>query len=121
MSIRNMDSYMRNLWDWGMLRGCFGSSKAAVSDIDGIIERRGRFLVIEAKSEGKAVPMGQSIMFSALAKIDQFTVVVVWGKPGHVVKMQEWPAAAVAADNAGFRKLVSNWYRRANSKSGFTS
>ena len=114
MSIRNMDSYIKNLWDWKVLNGCFGDSKTAVSDIDGIIERHGQFLVIEAKSAGKDIPMGQSILLSALAKLDAFKVLIVWGEPGHVVAMSLWPGAMFNATNETFRATVAAWYKKAN-------
>jgi len=114
MSIRNMDSYIKNLWDWKVLNGCFGDSKTAVSDIDGIIERHGQFLVIEAKSAGKDIPMGQSILLSALAKLDAFKVLIVWGEPGHVVAMARWPGSMFDATNETFRSEVAAWYKKAD-------
>ena len=114
MTIRNKDVYMHNLWDWGILSGCFGDKNVAVSDIDGIMERNGQFLVIEAKSIEKEIPMGQSIMFSAMAAMPQFTVLIVWGEPGHVVRMQRWGVPSYEATNEDFRTAVRDWFTKAN-------
>ena len=111
MTIRNMDTYIKNLWDFGFIEREL-PGKCAVSDLDGVIERNGQFLVIETKSPGAKVPMGQAIMFSALQKLDSFTVVVIYGKPEHVEKMRVWPEQSKMAGNVEFLKFVSEWWNR---------
>ncbi len=81
MTIQYPDTYLANLWDWACLAGTM-PGKMTASDIDGIIERRGKFLVIETKSPGVPVPTGQRILLDALADNGAFTVIVVHGQPG---------------------------------------
>ena len=47
------------------------------SDIDGIIERKGQFLVVETKHESEQLGRGQAIMLAELSKLPNFNVFVV--------------------------------------------
>ena len=56
--------------------------KIGMSDVDGIVEINGRFLIVEWKSFSGDIPMGQRIMFERLTQIDKaITVLVVVGDP----------------------------------------
>jgi len=114
MTIRNEAAYMRNLWNWQCLDGCMGERKQCVSDVDGIVERNGQFLVIETKSTGVEVPMGQSIMFSSFTRLPEFRVLIVWGKPGHVTHMQRWGGSKREATNEDMKDAVKEWWKRVN-------
>jgi len=114
MTIRNKKNYMAQLWDWGFLDDCFGGTQIKVSDLDGIVERNGHFLVIEAKGPGAPVPQGQSIMFSQMAANPALTVLVVWGEPNKPDHAQVWGRERVKADEAKIKRLVSRWYQYAN-------
>lgn len=60
---------------------CF-PGRIAMSDVDGIVEIGGYFLLIEWKSAGGAVTGGQRIMFEQLTALSpRITVVVVSGEP----------------------------------------
>lgn len=61
--------------------GCF-PGRIAMSDVDGIVEIGGHFLMLEWKSAGGAVTGGQRIMFEQLTALSpKITVVVVSGEP----------------------------------------
>lgn len=117
MTINNKDAYFASLWDWGFLNGCFGTTKIKPSDMDGYVERNGRFIWIETKLPGVEIPEGQRITFSNLVKRGD-TVLVVWGKPNetekillmtpHIEKEYE------DADNDLFRDIVGKWFSWAN-------
>ena len=66
MTIKNLEAFVENLWDWGFLDECFPGTRIRVTDIDGLVERNGHFLLIEAKSPGKDIPTGQRILFDRL-------------------------------------------------------
>jgi len=110
MTIRNARTFMDNLWDWEILDGCFGKTTMGVSDLDGIIERHGQFLVLETKSTGKSIPIGQVRIFEAMARMKNFTVLVVWGDPGYPNRMQEWPHKPHEADRSTLQQAVRDWY-----------
>ena len=111
MTIRSLDRFTDALWDWSCLDGCFGSSRISPTDIDGIVEVGGRFLLLEAKGAKARVTRGQARMFDALMRTGVFTIFVIYGYPGVPIRAQRWPAAAVSADLAAVRKAVSAWYR----------
>lgn len=144
MTIRNVGAYLKSLWDWGLLNGCFGSTRIKPTDIDGMVERNGQFLILEGKpgTNGAALDCrpigdGQRILFDALQKTGLFTVLVIWGDAAHfkvglclenvagvhveasdtapvVVAMQIWPHERIPADLDAVRRFVASWFEWAN-------
>lgn len=56
--------------------------KIAFSDVDGIVEVAGKFLMLEWKAKGGAITTGQRIMFERLTALSRkITVIVVCGHP----------------------------------------
>jgi len=119
MTIHSPDLYCAALWDWGFLDDCFPGTRTRVSDIDGIVERKGRFLVIEAKGVNTRIPTGQLIMFEAMAN-KGMTVLIVWGNPNEPEQMQIWyphrpyaePAVPASVDD--IRDVVRRWFNWAS-------
>ena len=71
--------------NWGFLDSSF-SNRITVGDIDGIVEANGKLLILEWKTTGAEVPMGQHIMFSKITKKGSIVVVIViWGDPEETV------------------------------------
>ncbi len=61
--------------------GCF-PGKVSFSDVDGIVELGGYFLLLEWKSQGGSVQGGQRIMYQNMTALSpKFTVIVVNGHP----------------------------------------
>lgn len=115
MSIRDMDDFISQLWDWSIFDGCFGESKIQVTDIDGLVERKGEFLLIETKRHSSTpIPMGQKIMFDALVIKKGFVVLIIYGEPGNPTAMQVWRQDKVDANLNDVRMFVSDWYQKAN-------
>lgn len=118
MTINNPNEYLENIWDWAILNGCFGQTKIRPTDIDGFVERNGKFLVIEAKSPGVEVNTGQMITLKRLIDTGRFTVIIVWGKKDNpeqitlmtsrITKMYENASLTI------FRDIVSRWFEWAN-------
>ncbi len=121
MTIQNLDSYVNSLWDWGFLDNCFHGTRIRVSDLDGIVERNGQFLVIEAKGVKKPIPQGQAIMFSRLTN-NGFTVLVIWGTPNQPEQLQVWypgrdkPGPMQPARVDDIQNIVRRWFDWANNK-----
>jgi len=114
MTIRNKDNYMACLWDWGFLDDCFGGTRIRVTDVDGLVERRGHFLLIEAKSSGAPIPKGQAILFDALVKNPKWHVLVVWGATNKPDAAQFWGRKKFDADEEKMKEVVRRWYNMAN-------
>ena len=78
MTIRDAERFMAGVWDWGFLDGAFRNGRVKVSDIDGIVERNGNFLIFETKARGidHNANNGQAILLERLAS--QRLNMVVW-------------------------------------------
>jgi hypothetical protein len=118
MTIKNIDYFISQIWDWGFLDKCFGKTRIKVTDIDGFVERNGNFLVIECKSHDAKIPTGQSIMFSEMVKTGLFVVLIVWGevnKPERALAM--WNDKRKEYEpftQSRFIEFVENWFIYAN-------
>lgn len=117
MTIRNAHSYLKGVWDWSILRGCFGNTKIEPTDIDGCIERNGRKLFLETKQPGKDIPFGQKLLLDSLVS-DGHTVLVIWGERDKPSKIQMMtPYETIDHENATIetlRRLVTQWFDWAN-------
>lgn len=115
--IRHLAQYDRGIWDWALLRGCFGETLITPTDIDACIERKGHFLWIETKLPGIPVPRGQEIVLHQLTRRGD-TVLIVHGqndKPEHILKLSPFGAKVYEnADAKTLRKLVNDWWLWAN-------
>jgi hypothetical protein len=68
------------VFDWSWTDGCFGNTRISPMDFDGVVERRGNFLVFETKNLGVPVPDGQLITLKTAHALGCFTVMVIHGK-----------------------------------------
>lgn len=120
MTIQNQKLYMEGVWDWAILRGCFGSTKIEPTDIDGFVERKGRFLILETKKLDTPIKNGQWWTFNALRNTGLFTIIVVWGEQNTPQEMQilyPLPYQVGQRKKAGLDELltaVAGWFRYAD-------
>lgn len=121
MTINNPDLYMDGVWDWVIFDGCFGTTRIKPTDIDCLIERKGWFLMLEAKAPGAAVPEGQRLMHEAWVKRG-FSVIVVWGQKNKPERLQlfsprhPFPDGLVydPADVHKLVEIVAAWFKWAD-------
>ena len=103
--------WFQALWDYVL---CF--------TIDGLVERRGRFLMLEAKSPGVPIKTGQAMTFEALRKTGRFTVIVIWGernKPEEAMILGPTQKTARFPCNLGcLRQIVREWYEGVSKTEG---
>ena len=116
MNLRSKSGFMAALWDWEFLNDCFGGTRIRVTDIDGLVERNGKFLVIETKSPGKDIPRGQQILFDQMVETGIFVVLVIWGEPNAPKRAQFWGCEPMDADEEKIKSLVRRWYDYANNR-----
>lgn len=112
--------YCKKLWDWGFLDGCFTHS-IRVTDIDGFVERNGHYLVIETKSPGAMIPIGQQRMFNWMHYSGSITVFIVWGRPQSPQAIEVYhPLKAKRmiepASMQTLQSLVRQWFEYANNE-----
>lgn len=115
-NIRNQQAFMDNTPDWSIFNGAFSNKKVRIGDLDGAIERAGHLLILEVKSPGKSIPLGQSIMFKNLSKAGTATVFVLWGKNDVYNAMRVYTEDGKYReyediDNDFIEELIQKWER----------
>lgn len=122
MTIHDPDAYMRGIWDWKILDGCFGRTRIKPTDIDGLVERGGNLLILETKSPGASIPDGQALTFKRMVQqgVDANklnVVIVIWGENGTPEKLRVYSSVHpdghdVDGDIGTLRRYVSKWFDR---------
>jgi len=108
--------------DFGDFAGMVESNpKLLPSDLDMIIERKGKFFVGEWKRQGENISQGQEILLKTLAKQSQFTVCVIIGNTDtetviHSIlcinKSGEYRKIGASLDD--LKVFINQWYEWAN-------
>lgn len=117
MTINNPQSFVGQLWDWSVLDGCFGDTKIAPTDVDGLVEHNGHFLMLEAKNSGVSIPVGQAILHKAWLSY-QHSLIVIYGEPGKPTRLECYlfgSTQARVSDPATIellRSMVSYWFKK---------
>ena len=102
---------------------CF-PGKIGFTDLDGIVEINGKFLIIEWKSHRSDLPTGQRIMFERLTNSDDFMVCVVDGDAEKtIVRGVRWVRNGLVTEWAdcdlrNLEKRFTKWARWAKSSTG---
>lgn len=117
MTISNIAEFVASLPDWAALTGCF-SGHVAPSDIDGVVERRGRCLFLEHKRPGVAIREGQLRLFRCLAGRGD-TVIVIWSARADLADTSRMlvlptPGRVVPATLGDVRRVATAWYAEAD-------
>lgn len=116
MNIRDVEYYQGSFWDWSFLNDVF-THNIKVSDIDGVVERNGKFLYIETKRPNKPITTGQDIMHQAWLN-QGHTVLRIWGienKPERATLLHG--VAKEEIENCtleDIKGIVSRWYNWAD-------
>lgn len=115
--------YMDTLWDWSPFNDCFGDSGIKISDVDGIVERNGHFLILDGKRPNlrgqREISDGHRLLYRRLA-IFGVSVIVFHGQPPSDVQyIRQWlPGGEFVqerpCDLDGLRDLVAEWFVRAD-------
>jgi hypothetical protein len=126
-TIKHPDTFSRKpsasfdgVFNWEWTDGCFGETKIKPTDIDGIVERRGNFIVFETKDPGKEIPRGQQILLRELHKTGRFTIMIIYGKQNPEYAEVYYPGCehtATLTGEAECQDFVRSWYNWADKKS----
>ena len=131
-NLRDTQKFQEYWWDWTFLNPAFDYG-IRVSDLDGIVERHGQFLVLEGKrlvGESPAhplIPLGQQRLHDALCSSGTFEVAVLWGVPPNgPIRRFRWQTADdertvdATADHPDLRpavlEAVRRWFLRADAE-----
>jgi len=102
--------------DWSILNDALAPCR--MGDLDGFVERRGHFLVVEWKPLGKSVERAQERALSALNEHERFTVLIVHGLTDPMEpKTVRYPFGKDKPTNlTEFQEGVRRWFAEASSK-----
>lgn len=86
-------------------------------DFDGVVERKGHYLIFETKDVGKEIPRGQQITLENLKNPKSFTVLKIWGKskPEKMVVCPHEGKEKEVTDIEEMKNIVKRWYKWADS------
>lgn len=107
------------VFDWSWTQDCFGGKRIKPMDFDGVVERKGNFILFETKNLGVPIPDGQRYTLEAAHRLGCFTILLIHGKqtPEHA---EIWyPGSAQKKTFSGvedIRKVVGDWYLYADKK-----
>lgn len=122
---------MAQLWSFGMLKGCFGDTKRRPSDIDGLLDVNGHFLVLEGKDEKDGgLDQGQGRLFRNLRFPKSVASLIWWGNPpeGPIDRLRYDPPVPLLVPQRGavgmvhpaslddLRDVVCDWHRWADAE-----
>lgn len=106
--------YRDELPDWTPFNEAL--APCALGDIDGLVERRGHFLVIEWKRPGASMQRAQERALAALDALPQFTVWIVHGtvKPMAPQWLRHPNGRSQPVTLSQLQDMAHDWYRVAN-------
>ena len=117
---------MRNMFathtDYAEFKGLIPTNPALIpSNVDGILERNGQFLILEWKRPGEKVSTGQKIMLQALASKPDFMVVIIYGNTDNETVIDSYwlltPDGKPVKSGVGFqsfKQFYKDWYALAD-------
>jgi len=117
---------MRNMFathtDYSEFKGLIPTNLHLVpSNVDGILERNGQFLILEWKRPGEKVSDGQRIMLQALAAKPSFMVVIIYGNTDNETIIDSYwlltPEGKPVKTGIGFesfKQFYRQWYELAD-------
>jgi hypothetical protein len=121
-----MAKLMRNMFathtDYGDFKGLITLNPSFIpSNVDGIAERNGRFLILEWKRPGEKVSEGQKRLLQALAANTRFMVVIIYGNTDNGTNIDSYwlltPEGKPYKRGVGFESFKTfyrEWYKWAN-------
>lgn len=119
MTINNPQEFVDSVWDWGFLDDAFAPTKIKVTDGDGIVERRGHFLLFETKKKGVEIPDGQQYLFDAWVAAGNHAM-IIWGRQSEKRFNIKWlyqRGELMLMDKTldDIKSIVRKWFQWANS------
>lgn len=118
--MRNPDAKHLNFAD---LQGVIPDNpKWLPSNIDMLMERKGKFLLCEWKREGEEFGGGQKLLLKALAAHPDFTVLIVQGNTDNGMEVQKFWEVCFdllrfrGGSTAELKLFIKNWYEEVDDK-----
>lgn len=117
------------VFDWDFLLSAFDGTNITPMDMDCVVERKGKVLIIESKSsQDVRISTGQRITFESFLRIGQgaITVFILYGKSDDYSGWEEWyykgkgngeefKKRIYHNESMGFKERVASWFQWADS------
>ena len=108
--------------DYEDLLGLLPSNpKFLPSNVDGIAERNGKFLVMEWKRPNEKISKGQEFLLKALAKTPNFVVIIIIGDTDNGMNIERFyylqpigKNVLIGTSTQEFKDYYTFWYEWAN-------
>ena len=105
------------VFDWSWTQGCFGSGRITPMDFDGVVERKGNFILFETKNLGVPIPDGQMYTLQAAHRLGCFTIFLIHGKTAPEAAQVWYPGREARHEVEGvdaIKERVAAWYAYAD-------
>jgi len=105
------------VFDWSWTKDCFGGRRITPMDFDGVVERKGNFILFETKNLGVPIPDGQMYTLQAAHALGCFTIFLIHGKTKPESAQIWYPGTRAREVYEGvdaIREKVSSWYAYAD-------
>jgi hypothetical protein len=97
------------------------NSKFLPSNVDGIAERNGKFLIMEWKRPNERISKGQELLLKALAKLPNFVVIIIIGNTDNGMNVEKFyylqpigKNVLIGTSTQEFKDYYTFWYEWAN-------
>jgi len=107
------------VFDWSWTHGCFGAGRITPMDFDGVVERKGNFILFETKNLGVPIPDGQMYTLQAAHRLGCFTIMLIHGKQAPE-QIEVWYPPEFGLEKGSHqgvekaKRIVSRWYEYAD-------
>ena len=116
--VKLMRNEFANHTDYGDFKGLIESNPLFIpSNVDGIAERNGHFLIMEWKRDAEKVSEGQKRLLQALASNPRFMVVIIYGNTDDGTVIDSYwlltPEGKPVKTGIGFesfKQFYKDWY-----------
>lgn len=117
--IRNFEGVREGFIDFSAFDGCFPNDRLSFTDLDGMMERKGNFLVLEKKGINR-LTLGQKLLLKQLLALGVFTIIVFGPseyKPEFITVYYPDGNMCVAQNpsHKELRRVISEWFKYADS------
>ena len=105
------------VFDWSWTKDCFGGKRITPMDFDGVVERKGNFILFETKNLNVPVPAGQMYTLEAAHRLGCFTIFLIHGKTTPESAQIWYPGTDRRETYEGadaIREKVGAWYAYAD-------
>lgn len=110
-------------WKWIIeaIKEINPKSNISPMDFDGVVERKGHYLICETKDPNKPISNGQNLTLNNLCNAKSFSIVKIWGKdiPEKMIINYGWEKPEIrhitrSLQIRAYKHYIKKWYKYAD-------